>query len=279
MTIFRYSVSPPHLLPHSFEFLTSLLNKLCVHPRGERKVGGRAINEEKAGEAEGKKVVPKHAFTFIPLKSPLCMLNNAWPSLIPLPPSPSSSFISFIFLPLVPQVLITPPSRLTAGGNWDWQSRVMVAGHQGRTVKERERKQMSNLSSGEWSYYFIVSIDLSEWALKLDHFRGAWLGLNFEVRKKKHNKFCPGLNKACGVSNTPLDTLIVCLLVPETKLFQPHPKSACSCFIGAKMWHVSEDPEQTWCVVVLGISREEDLNKCHFNKMKWHHPLQALVSK
>lgn len=211
------------------------------------------------------------------------MLNNAWPSLIPLPLlSPSSSFISFIFLPLVPQVLITPPSRLTAGWNWDWQSRVMVAGRQGLTVKERERKQMSHLSSCEWSYYFIWSIDLSEWALKLDHFRGAWLGLNIEVRKKNITNSVLAWTKPVvwAKLHWNCNSLFACSwTLSETKQFRPYPKSACSCFIGAKMWNISEDPEQTWCVVILEITRYEDLNKCHFNKMKWHHPLQALVSK
>lgn len=59
LTIFRYSFSSPSFLsPHSFEFLTSSLNKRCSHPRGERKVGGRVSNEgeEKAGEAEGKRL-------------------------------------------------------------------------------------------------------------------------------------------------------------------------------------------------------------------------------
>lgn len=59
LTIFRYTFSSPSFFPpHSFEFLTSLLNKRCSHPRGERKVGGRVSNEgeEKAGEAEGKRL-------------------------------------------------------------------------------------------------------------------------------------------------------------------------------------------------------------------------------
>lgn len=61
LTIFRYSFSSPSFFfAHSFEFLTSPLNKRCSHPRGERKVGGRVSNEgkEKAGEPEGKRFSP-----------------------------------------------------------------------------------------------------------------------------------------------------------------------------------------------------------------------------
>lgn len=62
LTIFRYSFfsSSSFFFAHSFEFLTSPLNKRCSHPRGERKVGGRVSNEgkEKAGAPEGKRFSP-----------------------------------------------------------------------------------------------------------------------------------------------------------------------------------------------------------------------------
>lgn len=103
------------------------------------------------------------------------MLNNAWPTRTPHPLpllSFPSFFIYFIFLLSVPQALTTPHSRLTAGWNWDWQSRVMVAGYQGLTVKEKVRES-------RWVICHCVngvatlSIDLSEWALELYQFRGA----------------------------------------------------------------------------------------------------------
>lgn len=58
LTIFRYTFFSTSFSPHSFEFLTSSLNKRCSHPHGEWKVGGRVSNEgeEKAGKAEGKRL-------------------------------------------------------------------------------------------------------------------------------------------------------------------------------------------------------------------------------
>lgn len=130
-----------------------------------------------------------------------------------LPPfSFSSSFISFIFLLLVPQALITSPSRLTAGWNWNWQIRVMVAEHWELTVREeRRRKQMSHLSLCYWSSYFKCGSDWVGFEVVLFQ-RGsrAWLGLQIGFGLQlKPPKFYLHLKKACGVPKTPLNFLII----------------------------------------------------------------------
>lgn len=59
--------SPLHLLRASFEFLTSPLNKKCGRPLGEQSWReGTERKKGEGGEGNEEKVVPKHAFTFIP---------------------------------------------------------------------------------------------------------------------------------------------------------------------------------------------------------------------
>lgn len=175
-----------------------------------------------------------------------------------------SSFISFIFLSLVPQALVTPPSRLTAGWNWDWQSRVMVAGHQGLTVKERERESrwvICHRVNGVTT----LSIDLSEWALKLYYFSGA---VELDWAWKLESDFTQ--------SSILAQTKPVVWVKNSTELFnnfsacfcplsETKPSQICPCFTGASIWNISVDTVQLWCAVMAESSQKEGLKQCHFN--------------
>lgn len=173
-----------------------------------------------------------------------------------------SAFISFIFLLSVPQALITPPSRLTSGWNWDWQSGLMVAGHLG-LKREKKKGEMSNLSLCEWSYHFL-GIDLCEWALELYNFRGA-VRLDWTWKLKSNFTQNPwnsilAWTKPCGVTKTPLNSLIISQLVFDR--FQRQNHSSLTNLPVPFSWQeyeVQHSRHSTWSF------QKADLSQCHFN--------------
>lgn len=136
----------------------------------------------------------------------------------PTPPHPYSQPSSpspFIFFFSVPLALIIPPSRLTAGRNWDWQSRVVVAGHQG--LKRKKKKRLRETADESFVIVWMeLLLQVLIWVagLWVAQFQTAQLGLKIGVRFQPESlKFDLDLNKACGVTKTPLNSLIISRLV------------------------------------------------------------------
>lgn len=132
---------------------------------------------------------------------------------------------------------------------------------------------MSNLSLCEWSYFFKY---WSEWVgfgvPPFQRGRTAWLGLKIGVRfQPKSPKFILGLNKACGVTKTLLNSLIISQLVFDHVQRQSHASITQNLCFMTRIWSIT-------AVHMLVRKRSQTWKKCYFKR--WddttHNKLQYM---